>query len=545
MRLTITRTAILTVALMAASHVSAEFEAGQQAEATPSAQDTSQPPPQAIRAAQSLLAALGYQPGPAEGVWTSSTKTAYQAFLRDRGLSQTDTLTPHALRALQAAAEQQGVVQTGNGQPPAPSPANTPPAVAPGALHNAAQTGDIEMLKAALATGTDVNARDSRGRTALMHAVDKGYLLLVSELLAAQADVNVRAPDGATALFMAVAHGHTEIIEMLMQAGADVSIRGPQGKTPTEVAITRYGDADTARENGVSLPLLALLDGKTWAEVQAEVQAKLERQSEQARASIRRLPEDMVTIPAGKFRMGDRKGNDAEKPTRRVTVPAFKLGKYEVTVSQFRAFIEATEYRTDAEQNAGGEAGCFSQQADGNWGWVSGRSWREPGYPVQDNQPVVCVSWNDAQAFIKWLSDETGGNYRLPTEAEWEYAARAGTTTKYSWGDDIGSNRANCDNDDCGDSYDYTAPVGSFPANPWGLHDMHGNVWEWVQDCWNDNYKGAPKDGSVWTSGDCSQRVIRGGSWFYDAWYLRSADRFRYDRANRNGTIGFRLAQDE
>ncbi|MCY4283154.1 MAG: formylglycine-generating enzyme family protein, partial [Gammaproteobacteria bacterium] len=177
--------------------------------------------------------------------------------------------------------------------------------------------------------------------------------------------------------------------------------------------------------------------------------------------------------------------------------------------------------------------------------WVSGRSWREPGYPVQDNQPVVCVSWNDAQAFIKWLSDETGGNYRLPTEAEWEYAARAGTTTKYSWGDDIGSNRANCDNDDCGDSYDYTAPVGSFPANPWGLHDMHGNVWEWVQDCWNDNYKGAPKDGSVWTSGDCSQRVIRGGSWFYDAWYLRSADRFRYDRANRNGTIGFRLAQDE
>ncbi|MDE0156633.1 MAG: formylglycine-generating enzyme family protein, partial [Gammaproteobacteria bacterium] len=129
--------------------------------------------------------------------------------------------------------------------------------------------------------------------------------------------------------------------------------------------------------------------------------------------------------------------------------------------------------------------------------------------------------------------------------AEWEYAARAGSTTEYSWGNDIGSNRANCDNDYCGDSWDYTAPVGSFPANPWGLHDMHGNVWEWAQDCWNDSYEGAPTDGSAWTSGNCGRRVVRGGAWNFFARYLRSAYRIWDARTLRNGDNGFRLAQDE
>ena len=551
MRLTLIHIVILTAALitapqqMAAAQQSGETAA--QVDVSP-AQDTDQPPPQAIRAAQSLLAALGYDPGPAGGVWTSSTKAAYQAFLRDMGLPSGDTLTPQALRALQSAAAQQGVAPTGDRtttagtrQTPAPSQPDVPPSVSPDMLHNAAQTGDIELLTATLAAGVNVNARDSRGRTALMHAVDKGYLLLVSALLEAQADVNVRAPDGATVLFMAAAHGHTEIIEVLMKAGADVSIRGPQGKTPVEVAITRYGDSKAARENGEPPAVLVLLDGKTWAQAQAE----LERNRQEAEASIRKLPEEMVSIPAGKFRMGSRKGYDDEKPVRRVTVPAFKLGKYEVTVSQFSGFVEATGYRTDAEQNTGGDAGCFSGQPDGNWDWIEGRSWRNPGYPVQGGQPVVCVSWNDTQAFIKWLNGKTNGNYRLPTEAEWEYAARAGSKTKYSWGDDIGNNRANCDNSYCGDSWEYTAPVGSFPANAWGLHDMHGNVLAWVQDCWNDNYKGAPKDGSARTSGDCRVRVLRGGAWNSTARYLRSANRLRNDRTTRFNSIGFRLAQDE
>ncbi|MDE0609528.1 MAG: SUMF1/EgtB/PvdO family nonheme iron enzyme [Anaerolineaceae bacterium] len=471
-----------------------------------------------------MLAALGYEPGPAGGIWTSSTKAAYQAFLRDMGLPPADTLTPQALRALQSAAAQQGVAPTGDGtttagirQTPAPSQPDVPPSVSPDVLHNAAQTGDIEVLGAAISTGADVNARDSRGRTALMHSVDKGYPLLVSILLEAQADVNIRAPDGATALFMAAAHGHTEIIELLMEAGADVSIRGPQGKTPVEIAVTRYGDVNAAREKGEPQAVLILLDGKTWAQAQEE----LERQRQEAEAAIRKLPDDMVSIPAGKFRMGDRKGDDDEKPTRRVTVPAFKLGKYEVTFAQWDACVE--------------DGGCNGYMPhDEGWG--------------RNDRPVIKVSWDDVQSFIDWLNGKTGGNYRLPSEAEWEYAARAGTTTKYSWGDDIGSNRANCDG--CGSRWDdrQTAPVGSFPANAWGLHDMHGNVWEWVQDCWNDSYKGAPKDGSAWTSGDCSRRVFRGGAWFFDAWYLRSADRDWGGRASRDsfyGFIGFRLAQDE
>ena len=128
-------------------------------------------------------------------------------------------------------------------------------------------------------------------------------------------------------------------------------------------------------------------------------------------------------------------------------------------------------------------------------------------------RPVINVSWNDAQDYVEWLSAQTGHAYRLLSEAEWEYVARAGSSTVYSWGDDIGSNRANCDG--CGSQWDYdrTAPVGSFAANGFGVHDMHGNVWEWVEDCWNGSYAGAPTDGSAWRSGECEQRVLRGGSW--------------------------------
>ena len=482
---------------------------------------TGQPPPQAIRAAQSLLATLGYQPGPADGVWTPSTETAYQAFLRDAGLPQTDTLTPQVLRAMQATAEQEGVAQAGNGTTTvgiaqtAPS-ADTPPVVSSDALHNAVQAGDIEVLEATLVAGVDVNARDSRSWTALMHAVDQGSPLLVSMLLEVAADVNVRALDGATALFMAAAHGHTEIVELLMKAGADVSIRGPQGKTSVEVAVTRYGDATAAREGGASPALLALLEGRTWAEVEEE----LERKRQEAQGSIRRLTDEMVSIPGGEFRMGRRKGkgNDDEKPVHKVTVPAFRLGKHEVTFAQWDACVA--------------DGGCGGYVPD-DWGW--GRSDRD--------SPVISVSWYDVHSFIDWLNRKTGGNFRLPTEAEWEYAARAGSKTRYSWGNDIGSKQANCQG--CGDSYQNTAPVGSFPANPWGLHDMHGNVWEWVQDCWNDSYAGAPTDGSAWESGGCGRRVVRGGSWGSDAGDLRSAYRGWFGRPTQSGNLGFRLAQDQ
>ena len=187
--------------------------------------------------------------------------------------------------------------------------------------------------------------------------------------------------------------------------------------------------------------------------------------------------------------------------------------------------MEATGYRTDAERNADGNAGCFSNKSGDEWDWVSGRSWRNPGFSVGDDHPAVCVSWNDAEAFIQWLGAQTGKAFRLPTEAEWEYAARAGSTTKYHFGNSESqlcryANHADTSTDldwrnkSCSDGVGKrTATVGRYQPNAFGLYDMHGNVYEWVQDCWNDSYVGAPTDGRAWTSGDCSQRVIRGGSW--------------------------------
>ena len=278
----------------------------------------------------------------------------------------------------------------------------------------------------------------------------------------------------------------------------------------------------------------------------ATAQAIAERKRVESEARARKAIGEMVAIPGGTFRMGDLSGNgnDCEKPVRGVTVTAFKMGKYEVTVGQFRRFVEATGYRTDAERNAGDNEGCFSKSGD-SFDWVSGRSWRNPGFSVGDDHPVVCVSWNDAESFVEWLAAQTGQVFRLPTEAEWEYAARAGNTTKYSWGNKFGKNRTNCNKLFCGDRWEYTAPVGSFSANSWGLHDLHGNVWEWVQDCWNDSYVGASTDGRAWTSGDCGLRVVRGGSWQYDAWNLRSAFRHKLTRSSRSNDQGFRLAQDE
>jgi formylglycine-generating enzyme required for sulfatase activity len=153
---------------------------------------------------------------------------------------------------------------------------------------------------------------------------------------------------------------------------------------------------------------------------------------------------------------------------------------------------------------------------------------------------VVCVSWENAKAYVAWLSQETGQPYRLLSEAEWEYACRAGTTTRYWWGDDPPTpEQANF-----GRNVRGTTEVGTYPANPWGLHDMHGNVWDWVEDCWNESYQGAPSDGSAWMSGDCSRRVLRGGSWTYGGRaVLRSAFRGRSFADFRSFNRGFRVAR--
>ncbi len=226
---------------------------------------------------------------------------------------------------------------------------------------------------------------------------------------------------------------------------------------------------------------------------------------------------EMVTIPAGSFRMGCVSGidcTDSMKPVHSVRIASFEMSKYEVTFEEYDAFTDAT-----------------GRERVDDRGFGRGR------------RPVINVSWHDAVAYTQWLSSQTGESYRLPSEAEWEYAARAGSTTMYSWGNGIGRNRANCDG--CGSQWDYseTAPVGSFSANRWGLHDMHGNVWEWVQDCWNGNYRGAPADGSAWESGNCARRMLRGGSLNNVPWLLRSAFRGRLTSGNRYNYSGFRVAR--
>ena len=198
---------------------------------------------------------------------------------------------------------------------------------------------------------------------------------------------------------------------------------------------------------------------------------------------------ELVVVPPGSFEMGSPSGeanrDDDEGPVHRVTFERpFAVGVYEVTFGEWDACV------------SGGGCGGYRPDDEG-WG--------------RGNRPVVNVSWDDVKAYVDWLTGKTGEEYRLLSEAEWEYVARAGTRTAYWWGDDFGQNRANCHG--CGDSYRPTAPVGSFSANPFGLHDVHGNVWEWVEDCWNDSYDGAPSDGSAWESGNCERRVLRGGSW--------------------------------
>jgi formylglycine-generating enzyme required for sulfatase activity len=222
---------------------------------------------------------------------------------------------------------------------------------------------------------------------------------------------------------------------------------------------------------------------------------------------------EMVVIPAGAFIMGDLAGDGPplEAPAHRVVIAKpFAVGKFEVTFAEWYACVAAE--------------GCDGYDPD-DAGWGQGR------------RPVVNISWNDATAYAQWLSLRTGKPYRLLSEAEWEYAARARSTARYPWGDDIDPTKAKYD------STDGTVPVGSYPANAFGLHDMIGNAWEWTEDCWHDNYDGAPTDGSAWMSTAWWHRVLRGGNWYFDADHVRSASRDGEGTGSRFDLFGFRVAR--
>ncbi len=225
---------------------------------------------------------------------------------------------------------------------------------------------------------------------------------------------------------------------------------------------------------------------------------------------------ELVRIPGGVFAMGSPEGEperyEDESPQHKVQVPEFYMGKYPVTQSQWKAVAALRQVERKLEAN--------------------------PSRFKGDNCPVERVSWDDAVEFCKRLSKHTDREYRLPTEAEWEYACRAGTTTQYHFGDALTPELANYDTNP-------TTPVGNYPPNKFGLYDMHGNVWEWCQDHWHENYDGAPTDGSAWDDqGKNASRVLRGGSWYGLPRYCRSASRIGAQPGVRDFIIGFRVVVD-
>ena len=319
----------------------------------------------------------------------------------------------------------------------------------------------------------------------------------VRACLAAGADPNVAGEDGPSTLDWAAESGDPGITAALMAAGADPAL-----------AAAAAREAERA----------AMVPGRVFKDCAV-------------------CPE-MVVVPVGSFMMGSPVGEEGrleelEGPRHRVTIASpFAVGVYEVTFAEWDACV--------------GAGGCGGHRPE-DLGWGRG------------SRPVIRVSWEDGQEYVRWLSRETGETYRLPTEAEWEYVARAGTTTARHWGERArqcrfengydrtaqAEGRYTGEPPACSDGYAYTAPVGLFEPNAFGVYDVLGNVREWTQDCWNESYRGAPSDGSAWQSGDCSERVQRGGSWIDSLTPLRSAFRIGYvsDEWGRLTYIGFRVAR--
>jgi formylglycine-generating enzyme required for sulfatase activity len=313
-------------------------------------------------------------------------------------------------------------------------------------------------------------------------------------------------------------------------AGSDAAVKLATGQSIGTISRARVARALAAAEAEVEKER----DAAETARLEREHAARAEAELRAAQGDLvpgtvfrdcRACP-TMVVVPAGSFTMGsppeEKERWKYEGPQHRVTIDKpFAVGKYEVTFGEWDACVKA---------------GICKHRPNDN-GWGRGR------------RPVMNVSWDDAKLYAAWLSSLTGNKYRLLSEAEWEYAARAGTTTPFSTGETISTDQANYNGNYVygpgrkGINRGKTVAVGSFPANRFGLHDMHGNVWEWVEDCWNESYQGAPVSGEPWFVGDCRSRVLRGGSWYYAPWFLRSAFRFWNVPSYRYNFLGFRLAR--
>lgn len=269
---------------------------------------------------------------------------------------------------------------------------------------------------------------------------------------------------------------------------------------------------------------------------------------------------DMIIVPAGRFIIGSPakepgRGQDEGPQKEIVFAEPFAVSRYEVTRAQYKAFLRQTGHKISG--------GCITdRRKPGTWAADDHTNVEDPGFEQGDNHPAACVSWNDAMAYIGWLNSRTGGGYRLLSEAEWEYVARAGSTTAYPWGASIHDGCRHLNGYDkmilgkkgnlyegevvpfanCSDGFVNTAPVGSFQANAFGIHDMLGNLGEWVADCATPSYAGMLEIG-VSEGGDCSKRMVRGGSWGSQPRQLRSAERYRYSPTDVDDSIGIRVGK--
>ncbi len=365
----------------------------------------------------------------------------------------------------------------------------------------------------------------------------------------------------------AAAKAKAEADAKAKEAAAAAARKAAADKARAEAAAREKAKAEAAAREQADQEAKArkAAEDEVARKVAAEKARDAARPRGEAFRDCEHCPE-IVMVPAGAFMMGTTAAEEAREgtppgarevamPQHRVTIGApFALGRYPVTRGEFAAFVAATGHQTgtSCSVNIGGD----------RWQDTAARSWRNPGYTQTDRHPVVCVSSEDARAYVAWLRRVTGKPYRLPSEAEWEYAARAGTTTARFWGDGRSEACSYANVHDltivsaldmpknqhvfsCADGHVYTSPVDTFQPNPWGLNDMLGNVRQWMSDCWHGGYERAPTDGESWEQGgDCSRRVTRGGSWFSNAWVTRAATRGAYTIGVRNFTVGFRVARD-
>lgn len=461
-------------------------------------------------------------------------------------------------------------------------------------LQNASLFSDWVLASMLLEAGTNPNSRDNDGEPLLHGAISSGKRQLVSALLDAGADPLARSADGHRPLHSAAYHttdralvaalmrggagaeltaahlavlngdrvelataleevadphaidnygwtplhfaalagrwtGEPLIVEDLITAGADPDARDFNGSAPLDL-LMRYGGSASVAAVLLRAGSAASLDAGSGARGQQSGVA-LDSAGGMAGLTVRQVFRDctvcpeMVVVPGGSFMMGspatEENARGDERPQHRVRIgSSFAVGVHEVTF---------------AEWDACALAGGCADHWPGDEGWGRGE------------HPVVNVSWEDAKAYVTWLLEQTGEQYRLLSEAEWEYVARAGTETAQYWAESESEEcryRNAADNDaSCSDGYENTAPVGSFRVNSFGLYDVLGNVWEWTEDCWNENYSGAPTNGSPWELGDCSRRVRRGGSWVNRGSFIRSAFRVGDTPSVRAAGLGFRVAR--